>query len=307
LSAAQFRRETWVRSVTTWADSDNPVTALGALFDDLGVSDAPHLLVDDTMWATFLQDIRSIRPAATIGLASDVVSEIRMCKDDAELDALRRAAQAADDALDAVRDLGSDAIGLTEAELATEIESFLTAAGGEGVSFDTIVGAGPNGAMPHHTHSDRVIEAGDPVVLDFGTRVDGYPSDQTRTLAFGGDPNERVCEVHDVVRRAQAAAVNAVEPGVTAAAVDDAARSVIEAAGYGDAFIHRTGHGVGLNVHEPPYIAADNDTELRPGMVFSVEPGVYLDDEFGVRIEDLVVVTDDGCERLNHTSRGWEC
>ena len=307
LSAAQFRRETCVRSVTTWADSDNPVTALGALFDDLGVSDAPHLLVDDTMWATFLQDIRSIRPAATIGLASDVVSEIRMRKDDAELDALRRAAQAADDALDAVRDLGSDAIGLTEAELATEIESFLTAVGGEGVSFDTIVGAGPNGAMPHHTHGDRVIEAGDPVVLDFGTRVDGYPSDQTRTLVFGGDPHERVCEVHDVVRRAQAAAVNAVEPGVTAAAVDDAARSVIEAAGYGDAFIHRTGHGVGLDVHEPPYIAADNDTELRPGMVFSIEPGVYLDDEFGVRIEDLVVVTDDGFERLNHTSRGWEC
>jgi Xaa-Pro aminopeptidase len=307
LSAAQFRRETWVRSVTTWDDSDNPVTALGTLFNELGVSDAPHLLVDDTMWATFLQDIRSIRPAATIGLASDVVSEIRICKDDTELDALRRAAQAADDALDAVRDLGSDAVGLTETELAAEIESFLTAAGGEAVSFDTIVGSGPNGAMPHHTHTGRVIEAGDPVVLDFGTRVDGYPSDQTRTLVFGGDPRERVCDVHDVVRRAQAAAVNAVEPGVTAAAVDDAARSVIEAAGYGDAFIHRTGHGVGLDVHEPPYIAADNDTELRPGMVFSVEPGVYLDDEFGVRIEDLVVVTDDGCERLNHTPRGWEC
>ena len=307
LSAAQFRRETWVRSIDTWADADDPVAALDALFDDLGVPETPHLLVDDTMWATVLQDIRSIRPGATIGLASDVVAELRIRKDDAELDALRRAGRVADDALGALRDLGSDAVGLTETELAAEIESLLHAAGGDGVSFDPIVGSGPNGAMPHHTHGDRVIEAGDPVVLDFGTRVDGYPSDQTRTLVFDGDPNERVREVHNLVRRAQAAAVDAVEPGATAAAVDDAARSVIEAAGYGDAFIHRTGHGVGLDVHEPPFIAADNDTELRPGMTFSVEPGVYLDGEFGVRIEDIVTVTDDGCERLNRTSRGWEC
>lgn len=307
LSAAQFRRETWVRSVDTWADGDDPVAALAALFDDLGVPEAPHLLVDDTMWATFLQDIRAIRPEATVGLASDVVSELRIRKDDAELDALRRAARAADDTLDAVRDLGSDAVGLTEAELAAEIESSLQEAGGDGVSFEPIVGSGPNGAMPHHTHGDRVIEAGEPVVLDFGTRVDGYPSDQTRTLVFGDEPGGRVHDIHGLVRRAQAAAVDAVEPGVTAAAVDDAARSVIEAAGYGDAFIHRTGHGVGLDVHEPPYIAADNDTQLRPGMIFSVEPGVYVDGEFGVRIEDLVTVTDDGCERLNRTSRGWEC
>ena len=307
LSASQFRRETWVRAVDTWADGDDPVAALDALLDDLGVPETPHLLVDDTMWARFLQDIRSVRPGATIGLASDVVSELRIQKDDAELDALRRAARVADDALGTVRDLGSDAIGLTEAELAAEIESFLAEAGGDGVSFEPIVGSGPNGAMPHHTHGDRVIEAGDPVVLDFGTRVDSYPSDQTRTLVFGGHPSERVREVHDLVCRAQAAAVDAVEPGVTAAAIDDAARSVIEAAGYGDAFIHRTGHGVGLDVHEPPSIAAGSGDRIRPGMVFSVEPGVYIDGEFGVRIEDLVVVTDDGCERLNHTSRGWEC
>ena len=307
LSAAQFGRETWVRAIESWDDADDPVTALDALFDDLGIPEAPHLLVDDTMWATFLQDVRSVRPGATIGLASEVVSRRRIRKDDAELGALRRAARVADEAVRAVRGLGSDAVGVTETDLAERIESFLTDAGGEGVSFEPIVGSGPNGAMPHHTHGDRVIEAGEPVVLDFGARVDGYPGDQTRTLVFGGDPDERVREVHDLVRRAQEAAVDAVEPGVPAAAVDDAARSVIEAAGYGDAFIHRTGHGVGLDVHEPPSIAADDDTELRPGMVFSVEPGVYLDGEFGVRIEDLVVVTEAGCERLNHTPRGWEC
>jgi len=307
LSAAQFRAETWIREVEPWADDADPVAALSNFFDDRSVPAAPHLLVDDTMWATFLQDVRSVRPDATIGLASEVVADLRIRKDDTELDALRRASAAADRALRDVRALGADAVGLTEAELAARIESSLTAAGGEALSFDTIVGAGPNGAMPHHTHGDRVIRAGEPVVLDFGTRVDGYPSDQTRTLVFDADPDERVRAVHEVVRRAQEAAVDAVEPGVTAAAVDDAARSVIEAAGYGDAFVHRTGHGVGLDVHEPPNIAAGNDTELRSGMAFSVEPGIYLDGEFGVRIEDLVIVTESGCERLNHTPRGWEC
>jgi len=157
--------------------------------------------------------------------------------------------------------------------------------------------------MPHHTHGDREIRTGEPVVLDFGTRVDGYPSDQTRTLVFGDEPSERVREVHDLVCRAQQAGVEAVEPGVTAGAVDAAAREVIADAGYADQFVHRTGHGVGLAVHEAPYIVGDNDRELEPGMVFSVEPGVYLDGEFGVRIEDLVVVTEDGCERLNETER----
>ncbi len=307
LSAAQFRAETGIQEIETWDDDADPVAALSEFLDDLGVPTAPHLLVDDTMWATFLQDLRSVRPDATIGLASEVVADRRIRKDDAEIDALERASAAADDALREVRALSADAVGLTETELAGRIESFLTAAGGEAVSFEPIVGSGPNGAMPHHTHDDRVIRSGEPVVLDFGTRIDGYPSDQTRTLVFDGDPDERVREVHDVVRRAQAAAVDAVEPGVTAGAVDDAARAPIEAAGYGDALVHRTGHGVGLDVHEPPNIAAGNGTELRPGMVFSVEPGIYLDGEFGVRIEDLVVVTTDGCERLNHTRRGWEC
>jgi Xaa-Pro aminopeptidase len=149
------------------------------------------------------------------------------------------------------------------------------------------------------------VRAGEPVVLDFGTRVDGYPSDQTRTLVFDGEPPAAYRRVHEAVREAQAAAVAAVEPGVTAGSIDRAAREVIESAGYGDAFVHRTGHGVGLDVHEEPYIVADSDRTLEPGMVFSVEPGVYLDGEFGCRIEDLVVVTDDGCERLNDTDRGW--
>ncbi|WP_256288367.1 M24 family metallopeptidase [Halobellus inordinatus] len=307
LAASQVRAESWVPDVRAWDDETDPVRALSELFDDLGIPAASHLLVDDTMWATFTRDVREIRPDATLGLASEVLADLRIRKDDTELDALRRAAGAADDAMKRVRGLGSDAVGLTESELAARIESFLADAGGDGVSFETIVGSGPNGAMPHHTHGERTIGAGDPVVVDFGTRVDGYPSDQTRTVVFDGTPGERFREVHEVVRRAQEAAVDAVEPGVAAGAVDATARSVIEDAGYGERFIHRTGHGVGLDVHEEPYIVADSTRELEPGMVFSVEPGVYLDGAFGVRIEDLVVVTDDGCERLNTTDRGWKC
>jgi Xaa-Pro aminopeptidase len=218
---------------------------------------------------------------------------------------MRRAAAAADETVRDLRALGADAVGMTETELAAEVADRLEANGGTAVSFEVIAGSGPNGAKPHHTHDDREIRPGDPVVLDFGTRVDGYPSDQTRTLVFDGDPGEKYREVHGVVQEAQQAGVEAVEPGVTAASVDAAAREVIQDAGYGEQFIHRTGHGVGLDVHEEPYIVGGNDRVLEPGMVFSVEPGIYLPDEFGVRIEDLVVVTEDGCERLNGTDRGW--
>jgi Xaa-Pro aminopeptidase len=307
LYGEQVREASWVRDVRTWSDDDDPVAAVERVVSDLRLPDAPRVLVDDTMWARFTQDLESVLPAASFGLASEVLSDLRVRKDEAELDALRRAGGVADDVADSIRALGADAVGLTERELAHEIESLLVDAGGEGVSFDVIVGSGPNGAMPHHAHGDRVIESGDPVVLDFGTRVDGYPSDQTRTVVFDGEPPARFPEVHDVVREAYEAGVAAVEPGATAADVDRAARDVVEAAGYGDEFIHRTGHGVGLDVHEEPYVVAGNDRELEPGMVFSVEPGVYLPDEFGVRIEDLVAVTEEGHELLNRSDRGWEC
>ena len=302
----QLREESWIADVRTWGDTDDPVPRIADIAAELGL-EGGHLLVDDTMWALFTQDLRTALPAATFGLASEVVSDLRIRKDAAELDAMERAAAVADETVRDLRAMGEDVIGLTETELAAEIERSLEANGGTGVSFDTIVGSGANGAKPHHHHSDREIQPGEPVVLDFGSRVDGYPSDQTRTLVFGGEPSEQIREVHDVVREAQQAGVDAVEPGVTAASVDAAAREVIEAAGYGDAFVHRTGHGVGLDVHEEPYIVGGNERELEPGMVFSVEPGIYLPGEFGVRIEDLVVVTEDGCRRLNDTDRGWEC
>jgi D-alanyl-D-alanine dipeptidase len=165
----------------------------------------------------------------------------------------------------------------------------------------TIVGSGPNGASPHHEAGDRTIRQGDAVVMDFGGVRDGYCSDITRTV-FVGDPDEEQCRVYDLVRSAQQAAFEAVRPGAMAQDVDRAARAVIADAGYGERFVHRTGHGIGIEVHEPPYIVEGDETVLQPGMTFSDEPGIYLPGRFGVRIEDQVVVTAGSAERLNEAS-----
>ena len=311
-------------AVRLWDDDDDPLeeieTVLAELLPAVGVDsgssrgdDAPMILVDDRMWATFTQDLRECAPTATFALASRVLEDLRVRKDDVELEALRRAGEIADRVSLEIRSRGTELVGRTEAELASEIERLLAEYGGGDPAFETIVASGPNGARPHHHSGDREIERGDPIVLDFGAFVDAdleagtsrYPGDQTRTVVVG-EPSSDYRQVHETVREAQRAAVEAVEPGMTAGAVDRAARSVIEDAGYGDEFVHRTGHGVGLEVHEPPYIVADNDRELEPGMVFSVEPGIYLEGAFGVRIEDLIVVTEDGAERLNDSPRGWE-
>jgi Xaa-Pro aminopeptidase len=301
----QIAEESWVPDVRTWSDGDDPLSLVKDVADDFHLHDG-HLLVDDTMWALFTQDLRRALPDATFGLASEVLDPLRMRKDEAEIEALRKAGGVADRASVEIRELGEEAIGMTEAELAAEIESRLADAGGDGPAFGTIVGSGPNGAKPHHGHGDRKIDYGDPVVLDFGAFVGDYPGDQTRTVVFAGEPPEGYEEVHQAVLEAEQAGVEAAKPGVTAESVDLAAREVIESYGYGEEFIHRTGHGVGLDVHEGPYIVEGNDLELEPGMVFSVEPGIYLSGEFGVRIEDLVVVTEDGCERLNDSPRTWQ-
>ncbi len=302
LYADQLRAETHLDDLRVWRDGDDPREAVRETVAALGLGDAERVLVDERMWARFTRDLRAVMPDATLDLADEVLGELRARKDDAELDRLRRVATATDAVSEALRE--SDPVGDTERDLAREIERHLRDEGCTESSFETIVGSGPNGAHPHHTHGDRTIERGDPVVLDFGGRIDGYPSDQTRTVVWG-DPPEGFEEVHRVVSEAQQAAVETVEPGVPASAVDRAARDVIEDAGYGDRFLHRTGHGVGLDVHEPPYITGENDRRLEERMVFSVEPGVYVEGEFGVRIEDLVVVTADGHERLNDSSRDW--
>jgi Xaa-Pro aminopeptidase len=230
-----------------------------------------------------------------------VLRELRMRKDAAEVAELR----AAGAAIDRVHARMGEFLkpGRTEAQVGADIAAAIVAEGHASAAF-VIVGSGPNGASPHHDVSDREIAPGDVVVIDIGGPLpSGYCSDSTRTYAVGAEPDARVREEYAVLQDAQERAVAAVRPGVSAEAVDAAAREPITAAGLGERFIHRTGHGIGLDVHEDPYIVAGNTGALEPGMAFSVEPGIYLDGAWGARIEDIVIVTEDGCERLNNRPR----
>ncbi|WP_432825394.1 M24 family metallopeptidase [Dactylosporangium sp. CA-092794] len=250
----------------------------------------------DRLWAEQVLALRDTLPDATQRLAGAVLRGLRLRKTPAEIAALRRAGRA----IDAVHERMAEWLrpGRTEADVAADIATGIREAGHATVEF-TIVAAGPNGASPHHGVSDRVIAAGEPVVVDIGGKMpDGYCSDSTRTYCIGEPPAD-FADYFAVLRDAQRAAVAAVRPGVTAQAVDAAARDRIAAAGFGPRFLHRTGHGIGLDVHEDPYLVSGNDTPLEPGMAFSVEPGIYLAGRHGARIEDIVVCTGDGAERLN--------
>jgi D-alanyl-D-alanine dipeptidase len=280
--------------IATWRDGDDPYDALSSLLP----SDGPFGATDE-MWAVHLLGAQRIRPDARFVPASVVLAKLRSVKDPSELELLARAGRGADEAFRKLAD--SRLEGLREEEVAVLLASLLRETGHEEVSF-TIVGSGPNGASPHHEPGTRGVRAGDPVVLDFGGKIGGYCSDISRTVCVG-EPPKGFQDVYDVVRESQEEAFRAVRPGATGRDVDAVARGVIERGGYGDHFIHRTGHGIGLEQHEAPYISPENDEPLRPGMCFSIEPGIYLEGRFGVRIEDIVVVTDTGATRLNRADR----
>jgi Xaa-Pro aminopeptidase len=228
-----------------------------------------------------------------------VLAPLRMRKSAEEIDALRRAAATADAAIQAAARACRP--GVTELEVARAADEGFRKAGAPEV-MATIVGSGPNSAFPHHHSGTRALQAGEPVLFDLGSRADGYCSDITR-MAFLGTPAARYREVHGIVNDAVAAALEAIRPGIAVSAVDVAARRTIERAGYGERFVHRTGHGIGLSGHEPPSISHTNQLTLEEGMAFSVEPGVYLPGEFGVRLEEIVVVTRTGCEVLSRLPR----
>lgn len=249
----------------------------------------------DQAWASHALGLQRAAGQVSLTPATEVLPLLRAVKDLDELEALRAVGAAADAAFADIVQVRFE--GRRELEIAADLGDALRAHGHETVDF-TIVGSGPNGASPHHEAGDRIVEAGDGVVLDFGGHMAGYCSDITRTVVVG-EPSEDLERVHDVVRAAQQAAFEAVGPGVAPEDVDLAAREVIREAGFGERFIHRTGHGIGLEVHEPPYLVAGNRTPLETGMTFSIEPGVYLPERFGVRIEDIVAVTAEGAERFN--------
>jgi Xaa-Pro aminopeptidase len=276
----------------TWVDSENPYAAVA---DRLGNPD--RVAVSDFAPALHVLALRDALPRARQVLAGPIIGELRMRKDAAEIDALRLAGAAIDRVHARVGDWLRP--GRTEAEVGADIAAAMVEEGHAAADF-VIVGSGPNAASPHHAVSDRVIESGDVVVVDIGGPVpEGYFSDSTRTYAVGEPRDADVVATYAVLQEAQRAAVEAVRPGVTAESVDAAAREVIVAAGFGELFIHRTGHGIGLDVHEDPYIVGGNELILQPGMTFSVEPGIYQPGRWGARIEDIVAVTEDGVESFN--------
>jgi Xaa-Pro aminopeptidase len=259
-----------------------------------------RVAVADQMWAEKVLALQAALPRARFVPGGLLLTPLRACKDAAEVEALSEAAAAIDEVH---AQMGRWLrVGRTERDVAVDIERGILATGHERVDF-VIVAGGPNGASPHHAVSDRVLRPADTVVVDIGGQMPtGYRSDSTRTYALGR-PDPQAAEEYTVLQAAQQAAVAAVRPGLPAEQVDAAARDVIAAAGFGDLFVHRTGHGIGVETHEHPYLVAGNAEPLVPGMVFSVEPGIYRPGRHGARIEDIVVVTETGVAALNHRPR----
>jgi Xaa-Pro aminopeptidase len=298
LEAPRVPRERDGFEVRPWAETEDPI---GLAVDLLGNKRAT-VGISDRAWAHCLLSFQQRLPATRWTAASRVTSPLRAVKDESEIAQLRAAGEAADRVAAALQNGEIGLIGRTEQEVSEEIGGRLRAEGHRKVNF-AIVGSGPNGASPHHDAGQRRIEPGETVVCDFGGEFEngdeaGYCSDITRTVVTG-EPSGEVAEAYAVLLEAQRSAVAAVASGKRAEEIDAVARRVIEDGGLGKHFIHRTGHGIGIEEHEDPYLVAGNRTELVAGHAFSVEPGIYFPGRFGMRLEDIVVVRDEGAESLN--------
>ncbi|GAW28869.1 Xaa-Pro peptidase family protein [Carboxydocella sp. ULO1] len=280
-----------------WDDGENAIKILARKLPERGT------ISIDNKWASEnLIDLISITDnRLSFVKSTDVIGNLRMIKDEIEISLLRKSGSIADKVM--ARAIEYAKPGITEIDLVREIKRFFSEEGVHNLSFEPIVAKGKNGAIPHHQSNNSVIAEGDMVVIDLGGVKDYYCSDMTRTIVVG-QPNQEMKEVYEIVKEAQEKAVNAIKPGMPMSYVDEVARSVINEAGYGPNFTHRTGHGIGIEVHEAPYLTSSNREQLlQEGMVVSVEPGIYLEGKFGVRIEDIVVVTANGAERLNNIPR----
>jgi Xaa-Pro aminopeptidase len=284
-----------VFSVRPWSEHEDPVDIVAGL-----VGTRSQLAVSDRTWATFVLALQRRLPGSAWIPSSTVTGPLRAVKDAAEIEALAAASAAADRVAEQLLAGQIPLIGRTERSVSLEIGRRLIEEGHQRVNF-AIVGSGPNAASPHHDAGGRVIEPGDAVVCDFGGTMNGYCSDITRTV-WTGTPSREAEDLYRLLQRAQAAGVAAAVVGASCESVDGTARGIIAEGGYGDAFIHRTGHGIGLEEHEDPYIVAGNTLPLVPGHAFSVEPGIYLSGRYGARIEDIVVASDAGPLSLNHVN-----
>lgn len=278
--------------ISEWRDGQDPYAAAAGLLRPHG-----RYGVSDSAWAVHLLGLQEALPLTTYRPLTTALPMLRAVKDEHEVARLAAAGAAADATYEEI--LAVRFAGRRETEVAADLAHLLRRHGYSQVDF-TVVASGPNGADPHHVAGERVIEDGDMVVLDFGGLKDGYGSETTRTVHVG-EPTEEERTVHDVVRRAQQAAFEAVQPGVPCEEIDRVARMVIEDAGYGEYVVHGTGHGIGVTMREPPYLVAGEQQPLVAGMCFSVEPGICLPGRFGVRVEDIVTCTETGGRRLNVT------
>jgi Xaa-Pro aminopeptidase len=284
-----------------WEETDDPVAIVAGL-----VGGAPHAAIGDRTWARFLVDLQQALPVTRFSRAGAVVGPLRARKDHAEVEALRRAGAAADRVAAQLQAGEIPLMGRTEADVSADLGRRLRAEGHHKVNF-AIVAAGENAASPHHEPGERVIRSGEIVLCDFGGTMAGedgvgYCSDITRCVHVG-EPAQELAEAYDVLQRAQSAAVDAAEPGTPCEEVDATARRIIDEAGWGERFIHRTGHGIGIEEHEDPYIVSGNTELLEAGHAFSIEPGIYVPGRFGLRLEDIVVASDSGplcMNRVDH-------
>lgn len=286
-------------TIYSWGDAEGPAAALERCTHDLGLAGARLAVEHTTMRVFELRAIERAAPASRIEDAAPILDSMRMTKDAEELAWMREAVRIVEASMrTAIEHIRA---GITERQLADIWERELRALGGQ-PSFDLMVGSGPNGANPHHVNSDRPLQPGDLIVLDGGSFYNGYASDLTRTVALGEPPAE-ARRIYELVQAANAAARAAVRPGATGEEIDRAARTLIEQAGYGPQFLHRTGHGLGIEIHEPPFIVGGSRDPLPVGATFTIEPGIYLSGFAGVRIEDDMLVTADGGESLTSFER----
>ncbi len=280
--------------VSGWTDDQDPIAMIVEL-----IGDARRVLVSDEMWAHYLLRLKAAMPDTEFVSLSDSLGGLRSVKSDSEMQALQTVGGLANSVAAQIQRGDVALVGRTELEIQADVTGRMLAAGHEQVEF-CIVASGPNSASPHHNPTERVVQPNEIVLFDFGGKHEGYCSDITRCVFTGPIPDD-VAATYAILKKAQQAAVDAARPGATLGDVDAAARSVIADAGFGDNFIHRTGHGIGTEVHEQPYVIAGNDEVVAVGHAFSIEPGIYLDGKWGMRLEDIVVILDDGALRCSTT------
>lgn len=299
LNKEQVRCSTWVSEIVGWADGQDPYANLRSIVDGMGLAGS-RLCIDEPMWSLFLLNIQERLPKARFVLGGQFMRVLRRVKSEAEKSTMMYLGSITDKVM--AKTIACVRQGVTELQVAETIERGFRELGASPSGRTAVVGSGAFSAQPHYRATGKVIESGDSVVLDFGGIWQHYRSDTTRTV-FVGKPDAEYRRIYDTVRKAMETTMEFIRPGVTCEAADRVARGIIADAGYGEFFIHRTGHGIGLEVHEDPDLVEGNSLLLEPGMAFSIEPGIYIPDRYGVRIEDCVIVTETGCEPFTRYSR----